>query len=74
MVRAKFQVTDITEHRYPGKTVRLQAIYDPDTPEDKKFVEATPTGSMEMLITNPKALEIFQVNQYFYLDFTPVGK
>jgi len=69
MVRAKFRVTDITQHSYPGKTVKLQAIYDP---EDRQFVKATPSGHLEMLVTSPAALEQLQIDRYFYLDFTPV--
>lgn len=72
MIRAKFQVTDITEHHYPGKTVRLEAIHDPHTPEDKQFVKATPAGNMQILVTNPKALEQLQIGKFFYLDFVPV--
>ena len=71
MIRAKFRVTDITQHNYPGLTVKFQAMYDPETPEDRKFVEATPSGHLEMLVTNPAALEELQIGRYFYLDFTP---
>jgi hypothetical protein len=73
MVRAKLTVTSITEHHnLVGKTIKLHCIYDPTIPEDRRFSEATPNGSMEIFVTNPAALEQFTKGKTFYVDFTPV--
>lgn len=75
MIRAKFMVVAITEHSWGGggqKTVKLEARYDPAIPEDQRFYEATPTGSLEMLVNNPAALEMLQLGHSFYIDLTPV--
>lgn len=72
MVRGKFQVTDITHHRYPGITIKLMAIYDSDLAEDRSFSKATPTAHVEMLITNEAAMSEFELGKYFYVDFTAV--
>lgn len=55
-------------------TVRLGAVYVPEgdegaSPEDIAFSLATPSGSLEMNITNPDALEQFQPGDIFYLRF-----
>jgi hypothetical protein len=75
MVRAKFTVSSITEYAgsYKGaKVVKLSCIYDKDIPEDQRFFDATPSGSVEMLINNPAALEQFTLGKQFYADFIPV--
>jgi hypothetical protein len=72
-VRAKMKVASITEqHWTKGKVVKLQAEYDATIPEDQRFAQATPSGSMEMHIDNPAALAQFELGKDYYLDFTPV--
>lgn len=74
IVRAKLTVTSVTEHNNSGhgKTVELGCVYDSTIPEDRRFCEATPSGSVKLYITNPAALDQFKVGASFYLDFTPV--
>lgn len=73
-VRAKFRVNSITEYSY-SRTIRLVAVYpDKDNPENKSFWDATPSGTMELNITNPEAFSQFKVEQDFYIDFTPAPK
>jgi len=77
MVRAKFTVSQIIQSNWgdkDGRTVKLQPQYDTSIPEDQRFCQATPSGSMEMYITNPEALKQFQLGETFYVDFTPVPK
>jgi hypothetical protein len=77
-VRAKFRVASITEQAdYSGqpsktKVVKLACIYDQSIPEDQRFFDATPSGTVEMWINNPAALEQFALGKAFYADFTPV--
>jgi hypothetical protein len=74
MVRAKFQVTAITEFAWSTahKEVTFAARYDASIPEDKRCVSDTPSGKLVMIINSPEAFEQFQVGRTFYLDFTPV--
>lgn len=71
-VRAKFRVDSVTHYARGGAGVKLTPQYDEKIPEDRRFAKATPSGSLEMLIDNPPAVEFFEVGKYFYLDFTPV--
>jgi hypothetical protein len=75
-VRAKFQLAAITDHAgfTSGKTFRFVPHYDTSIPEDKRFMEATPSGSIEMFVTNPAVHETFKNGDFFYVDFTPVAK
>lgn len=75
MVRSKMTVTQVTEYNNSarGRTVKLQAIYDPELPEDQRFVKATPQASMEIYIENPAAFEQFKPGMTFYVDFTEVA-
>jgi len=69
-VRAKFKVQEQTRYEFAGK-VKLMAIYDTSTPENERFTKATPSGTLEMQIDNPAALDQFTPGAVFYLDFTP---
>ncbi|PXW23424.1 hypothetical protein [Paraburkholderia caballeronis] len=74
-VRAKFRLSDITEHHWPwsktpAKTLKFTADYDPSIPEDQRFQEATPQGNFEMLCTNPVALAQFELGKSYYFDIT----
>ncbi len=72
-VRAKFQVVSITEHEgWSGKTVHLAPRYDERIPEDRRFAQATPSGTLEMTVDNPAALAELALGRTFYLDFTPI--
>lgn len=70
-VTAKFEVQSITEHQWSPKarTVKLAAVYG-NGEENKSWSEATPSGSIEMLITNPAAYEQFHLGAEVYLTFT----
>jgi hypothetical protein len=74
MVRAKFQVTAVTEFAWSTahKEVTFAPRYDASIPEDQRCASETPSGKLIMIINNPEALEQFQVGKTFYLDFTPV--
>ena len=67
MVRAKMWVDSIE-----GNKLTMKCMYDPEVKaEDRSFMEATPWGTLEMGIDNPKALAQFTVGKHFYVDFTP---
>lgn len=72
-VRAKFYVTSVLHHyiNAPGKVcaeVKLAPVYGDD---NKPWSEATPQGQISMTITNPDAIEAFELGRYYFVDFTP---
>ena len=70
-VRAKFQLTSITNYSYGGKRLHFDVVYDTSTEENRRFTKATPSGSMEMTIDNEAAIEQFQIGKFYYADFSP---
>jgi hypothetical protein len=69
MVRAK-----VTCHELAGNKVKFSTIYEPDAATDSenaRFTQATPWGTIEMAIDNPKAMEQFQPGKTYYVDFHP---
>ena len=77
VARAKFFVSKI-EHLHtqnPGDKVAnilLQPVYG-DSPENKSWSKYTPQGEIKMTITNPSAVEKFEIGQAYFVDFTPVS-
>lgn len=70
-VRAKFKVDEVTDYGYGAKRVKLSAVYSHDrNSEDNQFSQATPSGSIEMMVTNPDALEFIQPGKSYYVDFS----
>jgi hypothetical protein len=61
-VRARFYIGQITRHAYnPAQgQVKLQAVTRGT--ENKTWAAATPTGTLDMTIGNPAALEFFNDN------------
>ena len=75
MLRAKFYVGSIKEEGN-SEVVNLSAVYgtdDKDNEENNQFAEATPCGTMEMWVDNPKAKGFFEVGKEYYLDFSPAN-
>jgi hypothetical protein len=73
-VRAKFTVQSITSHAHgQAKTVRLNAVCADEVPENQRYHRYTPSGSLEITIDNPAALEQFELGKSYYLDFTPAS-
>lgn len=70
MVRAKFYVDRVASG--DGNTlVELWAITREDTEENKAFWKYTPSGFIQMTITNPAAVSQFKEGAEYYIDFTP---
>ena len=73
-VRAKFWVTGIEHHvrlapQEVNATVKFAAVYN-NAEENKSWSKWTPSGTMQMQITNPSALEQFELGKEYYIDFT----
>lgn len=70
-VRAKVKCDSITE-RQGSKTVKLQAVTSAGHNDpNKSWSKWTPSGSIELQITNPEAFNQFEVNKDYFVDFTP---
>ena len=75
-IRAKFYVTQKeTSASAPGKItpqgkVVLGPVYsnEPNS-ENKAFWDATPSGRIEMWITNTAAYEALELGKTYYIDF-----
>lgn len=68
--RAKFTCYSVTDYGLV-KAVVLQAVTDASTPENKAFWTASPSGKIEISITNPPAAAVFEAGKSYYVDFTP---
>jgi len=73
-VRAKFSVSNLLKDQYGNVVVKLYAVYRGDefSPENESFSNSTPSGNVELTITNPAVSEFFEklAGKYVYLDFT----
>lgn len=69
-VRAKFKVSKIAEHEGGLKIVSLNAVSADEVPENQRYHKYTPSGSLEITITNPSASDQFAPGKVFYLDFS----
>lgn len=73
MVRAKF-VCNSVEVYTESKKAKLSAVYSNDTQENADFTKYTPSGNIEILITNEaKAAEYFIPGEQYYVDFSNVN-
>lgn len=68
-MRAKFKVDFITDYG-TFKKVELSAVYSQNrAKEDNQFSNATPSGKMEMTITNPDANNFLKPGVKYILTF-----
>lgn len=68
MVRAKFRVQSVIHHDGEQRTIQLAAV---SGKENESWSKWTPSGSLQMSITNPEAFSQFKPGDVFFLDFTP---
>ena len=73
-IRGKFMLQSSKANGYSGKhhsrELQFAAQYDPTIPEDQKYSEATPSGSIKMTVMPSVALQ-FNLGHQYYVDFTP---
>ena len=69
--RGKMQVQSV-ESLFDGEKIKFGCSYDPDNPEDTAFSQYTPSGEMELYITNPNLVGKFPAGSFVYVDLTPV--
>jgi hypothetical protein len=70
MVRCKMRCIEVAKRSYyPGEaqeTVKLQPVHGKG---NETWSAATPSGSVELAITNPAALAQFEVGGEYMVDF-----
>lgn len=75
-VQAKFWVSEIKNHgSYGGigdqvATVEMLPV-SADTPENAQWSKYTPSGKIEMVITNPSAVEAFELGKTYLINISP---
>lgn len=74
VVRAKFRCLSITHFADNGPDaqaeIRFHAVYGTGE-ENKSWSKWTPSGELKMMVTNPSAIEAFELGKSYFLDFTP---
>ncbi|MGO7149000.1 hypothetical protein ACCS52_26550 [Rhizobium ruizarguesonis] len=74
VVRAKFRCLSVTHFADNGPEtqaeIRFHAVYGTGE-ENKSWSKWTPSGELKMMVTNPSAIEAFELGKSYYLDFTP---
>ena len=68
---AKFRCTSVEDFGAQQRA-RLSAVSDDSTPENLRFAEATPSGTLELTIDNPSAHGYFRPGESYYLRFEKV--
>lgn len=69
-MRAKFTVESVNHLSGGDRHIKMSARYS-DSPEDNQFAVATPSGSLEMYVSNPAARDFLEPGKQYYLDFSP---
>lgn len=76
-VKAKFVVDSVTKHKWGGEATKLVPVYEgatQNTAEDKHFSEATPSGSIELTVTNKDVHGHFVPGEVHYITFEKVAQ
>lgn len=77
-VRAKFNCFGVAHTQTNDPTavcarVDLMPVYD-DGKGNAEWSKATPSGQITMWITNPSAIEAFEPDKQYFVDFTPADQ
>lgn len=68
-IRAKFQVQGVKRTIY-GESIELAAVNGKDGSANAAWSKATPSGKLEMHISNPDAQGRFEPGRFYFLDIT----
>ena len=72
-IRCKMRLSNVIAQQWGGAKAIFQCEYDPKlVAEDASFQKATPSGSAEYQIDNPKAAEQLVIGASYYFDISPV--
>lgn len=56
----------------PNITLVFHPVYDQSTPENERFSKHTPSGRLEMQVTNPPVAESYELGKDYYFVSNPV--
>lgn len=75
MVRCKMVCTEKAERfnqwsQQPGKEAVAVKLTCANGPQNQTWSKFTPSGSIELQITNPAAYDQFKLGQAYFVDFT----
>lgn len=75
-MRAKFLCDDVSTYKgTDNEIVKLSAVHGGDkNEEDNQFSEATPSGQLQMTISNPAAKGFFETGKKYYLDISEAAE
>lgn len=68
--RAKFKVANISHDASGSARIILHPVYT-GSKENETFWKYTPAGFIDITITNPDAITVFEIDKEYYVDFTP---
>lgn len=68
-IKSKFSCVSVTETAYATKEAKLQAQYSATNPEDNQFAKSTPSGSIDISISNPDAMDFIKPGKKYYVYF-----
>lgn len=54
-----------------AERIKMTAVYGGEDKENQSFSEATPSGTLEIFVTNPNVVGTFEPGGYYYLDLIP---
>jgi hypothetical protein len=67
------RLDNIFRNEWGGLKAFFRCEYDSRlAEEDLSFQKASPSGSAEYIIDNPKAQEQLVIGRYYYVDFHPI--
>lgn len=69
-ILAKFKVGSTTDYGNNNLNVKMSPVVN-GSEENKSFSIYTPSGSIEMHITNPDVLGFFEAGKEYYVEFKP---
>lgn len=73
MVTAKFKVNQVNDYG-THRQVHLSPVYSSDkSSPNYSWSQATPSGKLEMTITNPGAYEQFAIGKTYFMTFEEVA-
>jgi len=75
-VRAKMKVMAITPFHSSDPNgvcaeVRLMPVVNDGNAENATWSKYTPSGDVRLTITNPAAIDAFELGKSYFVDFTP---
>lgn len=78
-VRSKFMCNEVAKvyngYGDPAERVKFHPVYgSPEKPANAEWSKATPSGSLELYITNPGAHGAFVPGKEYFLDITEASE